>query len=112
MSMSVADSTVHRCKSLDQKVELLIERMSECVRFVREYMQLRTDSKFSSTANCFCLCRHWAAPFDILYSDYTGRGEELGSTYRVSFRMIVCMCTRLGGVIGSMLYVTNTSTVY
>ena len=45
MSMSVADSTVHRCESLDQKVDLLIERMSECVRFVREYMQPRTENQ-------------------------------------------------------------------
>ena len=45
MSMSVADSTVHRCESLEQKVDLLIERMSECVRFVQEYMQARTTDQ-------------------------------------------------------------------
>ncbi len=45
MSMSVPDSTVHRGESLDQKVDLLIERMSECVRFVREYMQPKLEQQ-------------------------------------------------------------------
>ena len=40
----MADSTV-RCESVDQKVDLLIERMSECVRFVREYMAGRTPAQ-------------------------------------------------------------------
>jgi Zinc finger, C3HC4 type (RING finger) len=33
-----SDRTVRTYASLDEKVDLLIERMSECVRFVREYM--------------------------------------------------------------------------
>ena len=33
-----SDSTVRKYASLDEKVDLLIERMSECVRLVREYM--------------------------------------------------------------------------
>ena len=40
-----SDRTVARYSSLDKKVELLIERMSECVRFVREYMQDRTPEQ-------------------------------------------------------------------
>ena len=43
--MRMADSTVPRCESVDQKVDLLIERMSECVRFVREYMDPRTPAQ-------------------------------------------------------------------
>ncbi len=43
MNMSVeveysSDSTVRKYASLDEKVDLLIQRMSECVRLVREYM--------------------------------------------------------------------------
>ncbi len=37
--------TVRKYASLDEKVELLIERMSECVRFVREYMQSRMSKQ-------------------------------------------------------------------
>ena len=40
-----SERTVARYSSLDKKVELLIERMSECVRFVREYMQERTPDQ-------------------------------------------------------------------
>jgi hypothetical protein len=34
-----SNSTVQRYESLDEKVELLIERMSECLRLVKEYME-------------------------------------------------------------------------
>lgn len=34
-----SNSTVQRYESLDEKVELLIERMSECLTLVKEYMQ-------------------------------------------------------------------------
>ena len=42
-----SDSTVQRYASLDEKVDLLVEGMSECVRFVKEYMESRTtDQQF------------------------------------------------------------------
>jgi hypothetical protein len=47
MKMSVdveypSDSTVQTYTSLDEKVDLLLERMSECLRLVKQYMQSRT----------------------------------------------------------------------
>ena len=39
--------TIQRYVSLDEKVDLLIERMSECFRLVKEYMESRTpDQQF------------------------------------------------------------------
>jgi hypothetical protein len=42
--MIVAGSML-KCESVDQKVDLLIERTSECVRFVQEYMADRTPEQ-------------------------------------------------------------------
>lgn len=41
----MSDSTVQRYVTVDQKVDLLIERMSECVRLVREYMKDKTPAQ-------------------------------------------------------------------
>jgi hypothetical protein len=50
--MIVADSMV-KCESVDQKTDLLIERMSECVRFVQEYMRDRTPEQHIGDRSVF-----------------------------------------------------------
>jgi len=60
MKMDVPRETdVKVYTSLDEKVDLLIERMSECVRFAQEFMQNRTEDQRKGDMVYFGLMLRW-----------------------------------------------------